>query len=161
MADSFTHLLPQVIEARQRRLPGSSSSSSTNEPVLFVAFIKETSLKRFLSSWRVPAAKGGMNIHVVLSPKHLGWDQLGLHALEVTKVRKVLAFGGGKAILGEVTQAPVTPRLVRFEREEEEAGSAEVARGGATEGSVTYLVMNVTRVVEGKIEKPQLLKLLH
>ena len=32
---------------------------------------------------------------------------------------------------------------------------------GATEGSVTYLVMNVTRVVEGKIEKPQLLKLLH
>jgi hypothetical protein len=151
--DSFTYLIVLATEAIKAK----------SQTATFISFIKESSRERFVSAWSAPALQHGIHIHLVLSPDNLSWDQLALHAMKVTRVKKVVAFGGGEAVLGEVQTSPVKPRLFGFggKFNNGDIGQALAASGSTEEHEkAVFLVMDVVRVLKGKVETCALLPLL-
>lgn len=90
-ADSFTHLLPDVVVA-----------CGGTEKVRLTAFLREKDQGRFQDAWS-PLA---LPITVYLQDASIDFTELGGIALKATQSRLVVCFGGGGVVKDEFAKIP-------------------------------------------------------
>lgn len=86
---SFTQLLPRIAQGGAQ----------------VVAYLRECDKERFQRRWAAASATMNGTIKVVLCDSNLSWEDLGIHALQLTRAKTVLCLGGGRVVAGEHARA--------------------------------------------------------
>jgi len=111
--DSYTALIPMIAKMFEER---------TGEVLPLLAFKLENGVKGFQNAWKKIEEVSGTVIPV---KGDCSWEELGHRAIEQTKSKHIVCFGGGRTVLKEYKKFGEGKRWTVF--------AAERVRGGETE----------------------------
>jgi len=69
--------------------------------VHFVAAKKKGEIEKFKESWSGILDILSINVHILAMDDNIGWDQLGIKALEASQSKNIICIGGGETINNE------------------------------------------------------------